>query len=134
MRASDDIGRFFRQVGVVAAVAGVLTAYPVYATWGLEAFLAATVGFGISTLNVLIGGASALWALDKPQPVFLKTILGGMAARMIAICVIFIVLVRMTDFSVLALGSSLFAFYLIYQVLEIRFLTRRAAGARGEGE
>ena len=75
-----------------------------------------------------------MWAFDKPQPVFLKTVLGGMALRMLGICVIFVALVRLTDYSILALGTSLFMFYLIFQALEIRFLTRRVSGTQSQGE
>ncbi len=129
MSASRDIGKFFKQIGITLGIAFVLLAYPVYARWGREVLLAAAIGCGISTVNVLIGGASALWAFDKPQPVFLKTLLGGMALRMIAICVTFVLIVRLTEVSVLGLGLSLFLFYIIYQTLEIRFLTGRQPGS-----
>lgn len=134
MSSTESIISFFKQVGWVLGISLVLLAYPVYARWGREALLTALIGCGISTANVLAGGASAMWAYDKPQPVFLKTILGGMALRMFAVLAIFIGIVRLTDLSILVLGASLFMFYLIYQILEIRFLTRRASGGYGEGE
>lgn len=134
MSAANEIGRFFKQVGVTLGVAVLVLSYPVYVKWGTETLITAAIGCAISTVNVLIGGASAMWAFDKPQPVFLKTVLGGMAMRMLGICVIFVALVRLTDYSILALGTSLFMFYLIFQALEIRFLTRRVSGTQSQGE
>lgn len=134
MSSTQDIVSFFKQIGLALGISLVLLAYPVYAQWGRDVLLTALIGCGISTVNVLAGGASAVWAYDKPQPVFLKTILGGMALRMFAVLVVFIGLVRLMDLAILVLGASLFMFYLIYQILEIRFLTRRASGGSGEGE
>ena len=59
---------------------------------------------------------------------FLKTLLGGMALRMIAICVVFVLITKLTELPVIGLGLSLFLFYIIYQTLEIRFLTGRESG------
>ena len=134
MSSTEEIARFFKQIGLTLGIAVVLLAYPVYARWGWDVLLTAAIGCGISTVNVLVGGASAVWAFDKPQAVFLQILLGGMGLRMLGVLVVFIGIVRLTDQSVLVLGASLFMFYLIYQILEIRFLDRRASGGHQGGE
>ena len=132
MDAWSEIRRFFAQVGVTLLAVVIVSVYPVYTYWGRSMLEAAALGCAIATVNVLIGGASAFWAFDKPQNVFLKTLLGGMALRMIAICVVFVLVTKLTALPVVGLGLSLFLFYIIYQALEIRFLTGRGSGrARG---
>ena len=92
--------------------------------------LAAAVGFGIGALNALAGGLSAIWSFDRPQSVFLKTLLGGMVLRMLVICGVLILLIEVTALSIYGLVFSLFLSYLLFQILEIRFFVRRAAVRR----
>jgi hypothetical protein len=118
--------RFGKQVGAVLILAAILGGFPLYVYWGDEMVLAAAVGCGIGALNALAGGLSAIWSLDRPQSVFLKTLLGGMGIRMLVICVALVLLVKYTALSVYGLVFSLFISYLLFQILEIRFFVRRA--------
>ena len=122
--------RFARQVGAVLIAAAILGGYPLYVYWGGEMVRAAAIGCGIGALNALAGGLSAIWSFDRPQPVFLKAVLGGMVIRMLVICVGLVLLIKFTALSVYGLVFSLFASYLLFQILEIRFFVRRAAVRR----
>ena len=122
--------RFGKQVGAVLIAAAILGGYPLYVYWGVEMVRAAAVGCGIGALNALAGGLSAIWSFDRPQPVFLKAVLGGMVIRMLVICVGLVLLIRFTALSVYGLVFSLFLSYLLFQILEIRFFVRRAAVRR----
>ncbi len=122
--------RFGRQVGAVVIAAAVLSGIPLYLYWGIEMVLAAAVGFGIGALNALAGGLSAIWSFDRPQSVFLKTLLGGMVLRMLVICGVLVLLIEITALSIYGLVFSLFLSYLLFQILEIRFFVRRAAVRR----
>ncbi len=122
--------QFGRQVGAVLIVAAILGGYPLYVYWGVEMVWAAAIGCGIGTLNALVGGLSAIWSLDRPQPVFLKTLLGGMVVRMLVVCAALVLLVKFTALSVYGLVFSLFVSYLLFQILEIRFFVRRAGVGR----
>ena len=126
--------RFARQVGAVLITAAILGGYPLYVYWGVEMVRAAAIGCGIGALNALAGGLSAIWAFDRPQPVFLKAVLGGMVIRMLVICVGLVLLIKFTALSVYGLVFSLFASYLLFQILEIRFFVRRAAVRRTSRE
>tara|TARA_Y100001934_G_C11976443_1_gene596521 strand:+ start:222 stop:635 length:414 start_codon:yes stop_codon:yes gene_type:complete len=123
--AADEIRGFAKQVATVLVVGISLTGYPVYVSLGGSGLTAALVGCAISTLNVIAGVVSIVWAFDKPQPIFLKTILGGMAARMAAIFVILIGVVTLTDLDVVSLVGSMFGYYIVFQALELLFVTRR---------
>ncbi len=122
--------RFARQVGAVLIAAAILGGYPLYVYWGIEVVRAAAVGCGIGALNALAGGLSAIWSFDRPQPVFLKALLGGMVVRMLVICIGLVLLVKFTTLSVYGLVFSLFSSYLLFQILEIRFFVKRAAVRR----
>ena len=80
------------------------------------------VGGAICLVNASIGSLSALWAFDKPHAVFLKTLFGGMFVRMAGIAIVLIVLLRYTTMEPASLVFSLVGFFVIYQILEIRFL------------
>ena len=131
MDATEEIKGFAKQVAAVLVAGLILGGYPVYATWGSDAFVAALVGCGISTANVIAGVASIVWAFDKPQPVFLKAILGGMTVRMAGIFAVLIAMVKLTELDVFPLVGAMFGFYLVFQVLELRFVTRRGQDSRG---
>ena len=130
MDATEEIRGFVKQVAIVLAAGLAVTAYPVYTTWGQASLIAGLVGCAISTDNVIAGVVSIVWAIDKPQPVFLKTILGGMAVRMAAIFIALILLVKLTSLDVLSLVGSMFGFYLVFQVLELRFIVKRGQGPK----
>lgn len=113
---------FVKQVGLVLVGALVLGGYPLYVFAGPAAIWGVMVGCGICVLNVLIGCFLAVWAFEKPNPFFLKALFGGMLVRMLAIGLAFFLLVKFTSIHVLGLTFSLFLFYVLFQVLEIRFL------------
>ena len=66
MSAANEIGRFFKQVGVTLGVAVLVLSYPVYVKWGTETLITAAIGCAISTVNVLIGGAPTGLSEDRP--------------------------------------------------------------------
>ncbi|MEE2754277.1 MAG: hypothetical protein VX910_09860 [Candidatus Latescibacterota bacterium] len=121
------IGGFLKQVGVILLAFGGVGGYAVYQWWGVEMVQAAAVGCAVSSLNVLAGCGSAVWAFDKPQTVFLKAVLGGLTLRMMLIGATLFALLKFTDLSARGLTLSLFFFYLVYQILEVRFLVRHNA-------
>ncbi len=131
MCAAEEIKGFVKQVLIVLGIASVFVVYPVDALWGRGVLIAALAGCAISTVNVIVGVASVAWAFDKPQPVFLKTILGGMAVRMAAIFVVLALLVKFTELNRIPLVGSMFGFYIIFQVLELQFVVKRGQDSKG---
>lgn len=121
---AEGIG-FIKQVCWVLAGALAVGAYPLYAYGNAQVARGVLVGCGICTANVLAGCFSVLWAFDKPQKAFLKAVFGGMVVRMALIGLTFFLLIRFTEIHIAGLTLSLFLFYVIFQVLEIRFLTSR---------
>ncbi len=117
-----DLSGFVKQVGLVLAGALVLGGYPLYAYADAAAIWGVVLGCGICVLNALAGCTSAVWAFEKPHKVFVRTLFGGMAVRLLAMGLVFFLLIKFTGVHVLGLAISLFLFYVLFQVLEIRFL------------
>ena len=117
-----ELAGFVKQVGLVLIGALVAGGIPLYAYADAAAVRAAAVGCGICTLNVLVSCLSISWAFEKPYPVFLKVLFGGMAVRLVAIGAIFYLLVGFTAIHVAGLTLSMVLFYVLFQILEIRFL------------
>lgn len=121
---------FVKQIGYVVLGAAVLGAYPLYAYASAPMVLGVALGCAICTVNVLVGGLLAVRAFEKPQPAFLRIFFGGMAARMAGIGLVFFLLVKYSDVHVLGLTVSMFLFYVVFQILEIRFLAGNLSGRR----
>ena len=117
-----DLSGFVKQVGIVVVGALVLGGYPLYAYADAAVVWAGALGCGICVLNALAGCASAVWAFEKPHKVFVRTLFGGMAVRLLAMGLAFFLLIKFTGVHVLGLAISLFLFYVLFQILEIRFL------------
>ena len=119
---------FLKQVGIALATALVIGVYPLYVYGDPGLILSVAVGCGICTANVLAGSLSILFGFDKPNQDFLKILFGGMLARMMAIGIVVFVLVKFTSIQVFGLILSLFVFYVLFQIIEIRFLMRCLPG------
>ncbi|MBS13630.1 MAG: hypothetical protein CME19_18775 [Gemmatimonadetes bacterium] len=129
---TQEIGGFVRKLGIVLVIGLVIIGLVVHRWLGMDALEAVLVGCLISTINVIVGVISIDWAFDKPQATFLKAILGGMAARMAAIFAALVMVVSWTDLQVFPLVGSMFGFYIVFQVLELRFVTQRTTDSLGD--
>ncbi|MDA0745806.1 MAG: hypothetical protein O2954_04760 [bacterium] len=130
----SEFARFIRQVGLVLLGTWVLAAYPLYVYGNSSIVRAAVVGCALCTINVLAGCLSAVWAVEKSQQVFLKTLFGGLTVRLLGLGLIFFLLIKFTSVHVVGLTLSLFVFYVVFQVLEIRFLITRLASGQAPKE
>ena len=125
---------FLKQVGLVLLGTAILGAYPLYAYADDQIIWSIVVGAGICTVNVLVGCFAAVWSFPKPQQVFLKTVFGGMAIRMVAIGLSFFLLIKYANVHVSALTGGLFLFYVLFQILEIRFLVGHLTNRQASNE
>lgn len=125
--------KFFKQALVITLVLAALLVYPLMAWMAPEvqrAFIAAGI---IALVNVLAGVAIIEFAIDKPNGVFLASVFGGMALRMIGILATFTLLV-LNGYDRMALTFALMGFYLIFMIAEfiyiMREMTRRKMRSR----
>lgn len=117
------------RVCAVALLIWVVGGYPVF-LWGGEAVVvAALYGFVMSFLNALLGGWISIWAIDKNHRIFMQAVFGGMALRLFIVLSLFFVTIKLVELHAFGLTLSLFLFYIVFQILEIRFFSRHPSEA-----
>ncbi len=122
--------RFLAKVLLTTAVLCLAAIYPVLKYGSPEMYPGLAAGVVLSLLNFLIGYFSVEYAFEKPDETFLKVVLGGMAARLLATAGAVFVLIFLLDFHVVSLVSSLFFFYTLFLIFEIMHYNKKAVVKR----
>ena len=112
-------------LGTGAAVAP-LGGLALHAWVGARAALSAGLGAALATVVALATIGLWTWAIDKPAKTFLAAVAGGFLGRMALFVGAIIFLVTGTELPPAPFVGGLFAYYLLYQILEIRALPRLA--------
>jgi hypothetical protein len=120
--------QFVKGILVLLVVSWCVCGYPLYLWKGPEWVLAAGVGCIICTVNALVGGGVALWGMNKSQTVFFAAVFGGMGVRVFLVITFFLIALKLAKLHVFGLTLSLFLFYVMFQILEIRFFARCSSG------
>jgi hypothetical protein len=102
-----------------------LAAYPLMKFGSKEIIVASVIGGMLSTINVLLGYMAIEYSLDKSYTTFIKTVIGGMGLRIVALVGMLLILVKLFGLHMLALTISLLGFYIVYLVLEVLFIQKR---------
>jgi len=113
---------FLIQVGFVLITCAFLGGTPLYWYAGKTPLVGVAVGCLIATVNVLVGCFLSLWARPRSQATFLKAVFGGMTLRLAGMVAVFFGLIKFTEIHVFSLTLGLFFFYVVFQIMEIRFL------------
>ena len=104
---------------------------------GRDTAIAVLLGAGLSAILAVASFLLAAWSHDKSQPVFLFALAGGFLGRLVFFGAGIAVLVTAGRLPVFAFVAGLFAYYVLFQVLEIRALLKlsgsRAAQAHCSG-
>ena len=116
---------FVKQIAIVLLVTWGLGGYPLYLWKGTDVLIAAGVGCAICTLNALAGAWLALWGMRRDNRTFMTVVFGGMGIRLIIVLIFFFVALKLVKLHVFSLTLSLFLFYVVFQILEIRFFVGR---------
>ena len=116
---------FPKQVLLATVITALLAAYPL-SVYGSDEIVSGIVAGGLlSLMNVLVAYFSILYAFEKPNPTFVKVILGGMILRMAIIGAVVIVLLKWFQFHLPSLIGSLFFYYFLFMVFEIIFINKK---------
>ena len=119
---------FVKQIAAVLLVVWILGGYPIYLWKGTDVLIAAGIGCAICTLNALAGAWLALWGMRRDNRTFMTVVFGGMGIRLIIVLIFFFVALKLVKLHVFSLTLSLFLFYVVFQILEIRFFIGRPPG------
>ena len=118
--------RFPLQVAAIFIV-GLAIALYVASAQGEEVSRAVVAGAILSTLNVLAGYLAIEVSFEKSHTTFLKAVLGGMGIRVGVMLVLIVAFVRLGGFHATALVVSVLGFYVVYLVLELFYIQRKAS-------
>jgi hypothetical protein len=106
------------------------------ATWvpllkGLESRArgAALLGGALAALNAITAYSLVLWSASRPTGAFMKAILGGMVGRMAFLLAAVILAVLGLGLPSVPLAVSLLAYFVLFLVLELAVLHKRATAA-----
>lgn len=122
-----EFARFAKQLILGTIILWIVIGYPVYAWGSQDMLIASMVSCIICSVNALTGGGIALWAKGKDQSIFLKAVFGGMGIRLFIILILFFSALKLAKLHAFSLTLSLFLFYILFQILEIRFLTGQSS-------
>lgn len=112
---------YAKQLILGTTILWLVVGYPMYVWGNQEILIASLVSCAICAVNALVGGGIALWAKGKDQTTFLKAVFGGMGVRIFIVLILFFGIVKLAELNVFSLTLSLFLFYVLFQILEIRF-------------
>ena len=119
---------FAKQIVVILVASWGVSGYPLYLWGGMDVLIAAGVGCAICTLNATAGAGLALWGMGRDNRTFMMVIFGGMGIRLIIVLVSFLIALKLAELHVFSLTLSMFLFYVVFQILEIRLFTGRPSG------
>lgn len=81
-------------------------------------------GFVLSLILFVFSFIVLQWAMKKSDKVFLGALTGGMFIRFILIAILIFFIVRFTKLDLFVTMISLFLFYIVCQIYEIRWLAK----------
>jgi len=112
---------------VVIAYAGVMVAMvfvlaKVLTPEGVES---AVAGALVSLANFLLGFFAIEYSYERSHTTFLKVVLGGMVARLFAMTVAVVVLIKAFEYDALTLMLTLLGYYAMNLTFEVVFLQKK---------
>lgn len=81
-------------------------------------------GFFMSLILFISSFLVLQWAMKKSDKIFLGALTGGMFVRFILIAILIFIIVRFTKLDLFMTMISLFLFYIVCQIYEIRWLVK----------
>jgi len=115
---------------VLGAVgASLCAAWPLLAA---EAQAAVLTGALLAAVNTVCAYALALWSAGRSNNAFFVAVLGGMLARMTVLLAVVLVGVRVVGLPKLPLTFALLAYFVVFLVLELAVISRRASGVSAQ--
>lgn len=120
--------RYYIKITVAAALlVAALSLYPVYKWYGMDYASAAFVALCLTFLNAVVG----FYYIDKYFSAslndFMKMVFGSMGVRLFVLAVLLVALLGFTKIHKVSFTVSLFISYILFSVIEIYFLNKKAS-------
>ena len=116
---------FLKILGITLGIAWVLLLPLLYFLAQSVLIREVLIGCFLPVVCFILGFYAVSWAVHRPLRPFMIAVFGGMLVRLLFIAIIFILLVKMTQFHVLSLLFSLIGFYTLCLVVELYFVNNR---------
>ncbi len=118
----------YNRITIMAAVGMLLVgAYPLYHWYGFSIMFAFLLALVITFLNAAVG----FYYIDKYFSAslndLLKVVFGSMGIRLLALGLAFVALLGFTEIHKVSFTVSLFISYILFSVIEIYFLNKKAS-------
>lgn len=81
----------------------------------------------MSLVNFLLGFLAIEYSFEKSHTTFLKTVLGGMGVRLLAMTAAVVVLIKIYELDALVLMLTLLGYYVLNLTFEIVFLQKKVS-------
>ena len=99
--------------------------YPLTHYFPYEVLISVLLGSAISIINVFIGYGLIVYSFDKPNRIFFKAVLGGLALRIFLIGLSIFILIKFFHINMYGLVISLFFYYFLFLILEVLYLNKK---------
>lgn len=116
---------YAKQIVLVLLAFWVVGGYPLYLWGGVDIVIGTAVGCAICTLNAMAGAGLAMWGMGRDHRTFMTVMFGGMGIRLIIVLSSFFIALKLAKLHVFSLTLSMFLFYVVFQILEIRLFIGR---------
>ncbi len=90
-----------------------------------DAYQGALIGVILSLAGSIAGMALTMWAFDRGHGQFMATLMLGMLGRLVIYGAVLVYLALETTIDPIAMVVAMLGYYVILQVLEIRFVLKR---------
>lgn len=119
--------RFPVQVAITFTAGLAIAAVPLAMIGSGHIVVAFMTGAVLSTVNVLAGFWAIEYSFDKSFNTLLAAVLGGMGIRIALMLGSLVLLIKFFGFHTIALVISTLSFYLVYLVLEVLYIQKKAS-------
>lgn len=124
IKARKSYKKFLSATAVILVL---LAGYPLYRLYGGNVVIAALSALILTYLNALVG----FYYIDKYFSAslndFMKMVFGSMGVRLLVLAVTFVGLIGFTKIHEVSFTVSLFISYILFSVIEIYFLNKKAS-------
>ena len=120
----SDSRQFFLRIAIASGIVIALGIWPLMrnAEGGSTVIGAAIVGFALSLANVLGAFAGIVMARKRGGQEFNIIVFGSMTIRMLLMMALIYLMVAFVKLPVIAFVASLFAFYVVFLIIEVHYL------------
>lgn len=119
--------RHNKNISIAAAALILLAGYPLYRFYGSDVVVAFLIAIFLTFLNAVVG----FYYIDKYFSAslndFMKMVFGSMGVRLLVLALIFVGLLGFTKIHEVSFTASLFISYILFSVIEIYFLNKKAS-------